>query len=199
MRPFSRTFFVASVGALSTTFGCGQANLDSTPSVHGALEVLSSSDAQPAPTETVMWELKHGGVPPARTHHAAAYDGARGKLVLFGGLATSDLDDTWEWDGRFWKQIFPATKPSARKYHLLVYDSARGHVLLYGGEGNGSVLGDLWAWDGENWTQLNPATQPASRKYPAGTFDATLERFVLHGGWDSTGFLDDTWEWDGSA
>lgn len=79
-----------------------------------------------------MWELKHGGVPPARTHHAAAYDGARGKLVLFGGLATSDLDDTWEWDGCFWKQIFPATKPSARKYHLLVYDSARGHVLLYG-------------------------------------------------------------------
>jgi hypothetical protein len=35
------------------------------------------------------------------------YDRARAKTVLYGGIQGSK-DDTWEWDGRQWRQIHPA-------------------------------------------------------------------------------------------
>lgn len=34
-----------------------------------------------------------------RDHHSMAYDGARGRLILFGGSAATTLGDTWEWIG----------------------------------------------------------------------------------------------------
>jgi len=39
--------------------------------------------------------------PPAREGHAMAYDIARGRVVLFGGLDAkmNTLNDTWLWDG----------------------------------------------------------------------------------------------------
>ena len=48
--------------------------------------------------------------PPARSHHAMAFDVNRNRIVLFGGVptgpaATTPLGDFWEWDGTTWTQI----------------------------------------------------------------------------------------------
>src|SRR5262245_15222581 len=53
--------------------------------------------------------------PPARHEHAMAYDSARGRVVVFGGVGCSGptLGDTWEWDGTAWTQS-TAPGPSPR-------------------------------------------------------------------------------------
>ena len=40
--------------------------------------------------------------PPPRYDHAMAYDSARQRLVLFGGITPDFLADTWTWDGSTW-------------------------------------------------------------------------------------------------
>ena len=48
-----------------------------------------------------------GPTPGPRNGYAMAYDGARGRLVLYGGFGAgpSALEDTWEWDGARWTEI----------------------------------------------------------------------------------------------
>ncbi|MHB8878486.1 MAG: hypothetical protein ACYC8T_32720, partial [Myxococcaceae bacterium] len=46
---------------------------------------------------------------PARYGHALAYDAARQRVVLFGGLDSAYLTDTWEWDGTTWVRRTPDT------------------------------------------------------------------------------------------
>src|SRR5262245_37060287 len=60
-------------------------------------------------------------VPPARSSCAIAYDAARDRFVLFGGIGASNtlLNDTWEFDSAAvaWTQRTPATNPPARRQH----------------------------------------------------------------------------------
>jgi hypothetical protein len=49
-------------------------------------------------------------LPPARTHHAMAYDAARDRIVLFGGTVDgANAGDTWERDGATgrWTRLGP--------------------------------------------------------------------------------------------
>src|SRR6266705_3485334 len=63
-----------------------------------------------------------------RYSHAMAYDTARGRVVLFGGYdGTSNLGDTWEWDGTTWTQRASSGPPGGE----MVYDAARGRVVLF--------------------------------------------------------------------
>jgi hypothetical protein len=62
--------------------------------------------------------------PPARNGHAMAYDSAHGQVVLFGGVASGYLNDTWLWNGTNWTLQSPATSPPARYAHAMAYDSA---------------------------------------------------------------------------
>jgi hypothetical protein len=131
-----------------------------------------------------------------------AYDSARKRLVLFGGIGdSSNFADTWEWDGDTWVERMPATRPSARFGHAMVYDSARGKVVLFGGFNNDSnaFLGDTWEWDGRKWFKKTPVvTGPSARLWHAMVYDSARRRVVLFGGSDANGYLGDTWEWDGS-
>ena len=45
-----------------------------------------------------------GPTPGYRYQPVMAYDRARGKTVLYGGIQGS-RNDTWEWDGRQWSEI----------------------------------------------------------------------------------------------
>ena len=138
--------------------------------------------------------------PPARGHHALAYDPARERVVLFGG--SGQRNDVWEWDGTKWIEIFPEELPPGRSGHALTYDSAREKVMLFGGnttdEGTIFNLNDVWEWDGENWNELTPAASQASpsrRMDHALAYDSARGKMVLFGGHDSD-YLNDTWEWD---
>ncbi|MBY0263075.1 MAG: hypothetical protein K2Q20_12075, partial [Phycisphaerales bacterium] len=110
--------------------------------------------------------------PPARTAHAIAYDAARQKVVLFGGLQGFDfatfqsilLNDTWTFDGVAWTQLSPAVSPTPRASFQLAYDPVRQKTVLFGGENaNGQLLGDTWEFDGTTWAQVNTPVSPTPR------------------------------------
>src|SRR5260370_14021358 len=108
-------------------------------------------------------------VPSARWGHGLAYDSARGKTVLFGGLGASGfVGDTWEWDSAAGTWTLRATTgPGARYAHAMVYDSVRRKIVLFGGISCSfafCLLGDTWEWDGAagTWT-LRATTGPPAR------------------------------------
>ena len=124
--------------------------------------------------QSPVWTLRSSGGPSARHAHALAYDSARGRVVVFGGLSGSTrLDDIWEWDGTSWTEKHPdAPTPSARHSHAMAYDSARGMVVLFGGNASGREA-DTWEWDGTSWNSLGVTPAPYSRYGHSMVYDAS--------------------------
>lgn len=154
--------------------------------------------------EFPRWTNVTPGQLPARLRHAAVYDAARARLVVFGGEPVQDpsptaplvlLSDTWEYDGTGWLQRRPTTAPSARKDHALVYDARDGLVYLFGGvTASGARLNDVWAWNGTTWTQVTTTgTAPSPRSEAAVAYDTVRGQLVVFGGRTATAYLGDTW------
>jgi hypothetical protein len=147
----------------------------------------------------LLWTQKQDVGPRARLGAGAAYDVARGCVVLFGGTALTggSFGDTWEWDGTDWTQV-EDTGPDARSGHHLAYDANRSRVVLFGGKAtDGTLRGDTWEWDGTQWTQMED-TGPDARTDLQLAFDATRTKTVLFGGLAAGNALRaDTWMWDG--
>ena len=142
--------------------------------------------------------------PSARAYHAAAYDGALNKMILFGGLDSLhnvDLADTWIWDGvaLTWTHQTPANSPPARDSHGMAYDSFNNEIVIFGGNLlPGTSLFDTWFWNGTNWAQLPQAHAPSSRDTRM-AYDQGHMQMVLFGGTNPTSFtfFSDTWLLDG--
>src|SRR5205814_1675085 len=121
-----------------------------------------------------------------------AYDSARRRLVVFGGVSRDSgrdtfLGDTWEYDpaAKTWAQrAGEGAGPVARAYAAATFDSARGRVAVFGGRGaNGPAdAGTVWEWDGATWSPRSTTTPPASRDTAAMAFDAKNKVLVLFGG-----------------
>src|SRR5262249_47042620 len=127
-------------------------------------------------------------------------DALRSRAVLFGGTATADLADTWEWDGAEWTLRRLGLRPAQRSMSAMAYDLQRHQAVVFGGMGAANVaFGDTYAWDGANWSQLSPATSPSARGGHAMAYDSARGVTVLFGGVDYSHpqFLGETWEWDG--
>lgn len=79
------------------------------------------------------WTQRNTGRSPTpRGGHAMAYDSARERLVLFGGInGLQPEGDTWEWNGATWVNVSPS--PPHLTAHAMAYDSDRGRVVLFGG------------------------------------------------------------------
>lgn len=154
------------------------------------------------------WRTLTPAFRPVGRHGAAmAYDRARARIVMFGGVDAQSAyrGDTWEWDGQQWFQPPVSSAPEPRHWSTMVFDSVRGHVLLYGGASQTVTGGlvmhpDLWAWDGVAWQRLPAAHQPPVRRQHAMAFDEQRGRAVLFAGSGQSqgGYLADTWEWDGA-
>ena len=145
------------------------------------------------------WQLINSSAP-ARYNHKCAYDTNRGKVVLFGGMDSTETmsNDVWEFSGsEGWNQI-QATGPDGRVGHGLCYDTSAHLTILFGGENqSGQYLNDTWSWNGTNWTKLD-STGPSPRGYFTMSYDCQRQRIVLFGGADPNTDYGDTWEWDGS-
>ncbi len=106
-------------------------------------------------------------IPEARDpQNAMAFDSARGRVVLFGGLSGAlgaALGDTFEYDGTKW--MFRAVSgPPGRWGSALAYDSGRGRTVLFGGYGGAAgYLADTWEWNGTAWGQ-GVAAGPSARQ-----------------------------------
>ena len=128
------------------------------------------------------------------------YDASRGHVILFGGRegvgrGGTSRGDTWEWDGKVWKELRSDDGPSGRDHHAMVYDRARGSVVVFGGWDGEAVVGDTWEWNGK-WQRVGRNGPPA-RAAHAMAYDGKRGVAVLFGGRALEMFFDDTWLWDG--
>lgn len=147
--------------------------------------------------------------PGTRASHAAAYDTARDRLVVFGGEdfvsgAFRFLSDTWEYSPATNTWTAPnVTAPPARALAAMAYDPVRGVSVLFGGTNDFSstnFFSDTWEWNGSSWRQATTTTGPSGRRQAQLAWDGNRQRIVLHGGYDSSNaVMTDTWEWNGTA
>jgi hypothetical protein len=154
-------------------------------------------------------ELTGGLRPSARRSHMMAYDKARGKIVLFGGLIGQTIvGDTWEFDSatQTWTPV-SNSGPGPRLRFGMAYDEISQRVLLYGGQRDTTgliMLEDTWAWTGLTWVEVTPAGDgPGRRRGLAMATDANCGRVVLFGGStlpanQGSSISNDTWEWTGA-
>lgn len=145
--------------------------------------------------------------PPAASGIQMAYDLNRGVFVYYGGLTTSffggpSVDETWEFDGATWSQVFPVNTPGGLGLYGMCYDSVRGVTVLYGGLPDNFFPIDsdqTWEWNGTDWTNTSPANNPGPLERPGMCFHEAAGVTVLFGGIDvQTGGNNDTWLYDGT-
>ncbi|MEM7204519.1 MAG: hypothetical protein AAF628_29955 [Planctomycetota bacterium] len=143
-------------------------------------------------------EISTPGGPRPRNGHAMAWDGRRGRVMLYGGLdASSPLADQWEWDGARWAPVAAAVSPGGVVSPKMTWDSTREQVILLGQAAAGTHL-EAWHWDGTVWQQA-PVATPFPRRYQRMAYDQARDRTMLFGGRRGTAPLADTWEWNGRA
>jgi len=150
-------------------------------------------------------EVTPGGSPPARAHHAMAYDASRGRVVLFGGWDAPSslvdtnvhpLGDTWEFDGTRWVAMSPAKSPPATMLHSMTFDPSRNRVVMFGGASGAHDVADTWEYDGRSWFPIATGTFPDAREALALAYDPSAQRVLLWGGRTEQGnWMADTWQY----
>ncbi len=173
----------------------------------------SSSRAQ-SPTG---WSWRNAELDSAYWNSGFVNDPVRRKIYRFGGVRGIGLSsETWEFDGRRWRQLHPAHSPPPLASPLMAFDPVRKEVLLFGGfdavndrYGGPKMSGQgqsrrTWSWDGQDWKELFPKNSPPGRwaAVRAMVTDPKGRRVILYSGLGNLpgglAFgLDDTWEWDG--
>jgi hypothetical protein len=130
--------------------------------------------------------------PSGRAVGRMAYDDARDRAVLWGGLVVNQgaQNDTWEFDGTSWSLVVPTWSPPASYNHRMTYDSVRQQVQMYGGSDDGRV----YAFDGATWRALAASTPPEDRRAAGLAFDRTRNRLVVYAGSNGFAMHTETWE-----
>jgi len=124
----------------------------------GARATLGDSDETWTWDGTSWTELAPNTVPPARSEAGLAWDPARGRAVLAGGLSTEGnytFADAYEWDGTNWIPTV-GDYPARRAAAMTTAPDGAG-VLMFGGDGvsppttPNARLGDTrrLRWDGD--------------------------------------------------
>lgn len=127
----------------------------------------------------------------AQLESAAAFDSARGRVVLF--LANGQ---TWEYASTGaaagWTLVSSAG-PSARRGMAMTFDRQGRRVILFGGVSGTTRHADTWDWDGSAWRNLG-LTGPGARSEARMVYDPGARRVLLFGGAGASGTrIRDTW------
>jgi hypothetical protein len=149
-------------------------------------------------------------VPSCRNEAGSSYDAARGTVVVFGGLGSSNctntvpltvLNDTWTWNGATWALQHPVASPPWRYAPAMTYDPFASTSILFSGVVTDSTFHvinpyppDTWSWDGSGWSQLSPPNNPPGRDAAVLAYHAGTQLLVLFGGVPYSGNdFGDTW------
>jgi hypothetical protein len=139
---------------------------------------------------------------PPRRGHAAIYDPARDRIIMFGGSSWPDyFNDVWALSlsgTPAWTQLQPAGRaPSPRHDHAAIYDSPRDRIVVFGGYDASGRRNDVWALTlsgTPTWSELTPTgTLPSPRDFHRALYDPVRERMVMFGGFDGSGCPNDVW------
>ncbi len=146
-------------------------------------------------------------VPTGRSQVASAY-GSLAKVLVFGGLDSANVGDTWSWDGaaNAWTKLCNSGSCglTARRDSAMAYDSFRNEYVLFGGNA-GVTKDETFVWDNptKQWIAkcTGACTRPSARQGAAMAYDSKRKKVVLFGGYDpaTATFYSDTWEWDGAT
>jgi hypothetical protein len=115
--------------------------------------------------------------PPGRWGHVMAFDTGRGRVVLFGGYgpaypAGADTNDTWEFDGATWAQVFPQAPPPSLEQAAMVYDQSRSRSVMFG-------AAQAWEYTpGPVWAIGSTHTGTFSRGQRGATYTVTVGNTV---------------------
>ncbi len=152
--------------------------------------------------------------PSARQVGAFAYDPASAQLLVFGGLSSANLNDTWDLvppapTSAGWAQVNTTAAPPARGVAVMAYDPATAQLVLFGGNTDAGAYNDTWVWSGTSWTQVDDSgdpgcttsctSSPSGRFAAAMAFDPATGQLLLFGGNGSSAWGNDTWGWNGST
>jgi len=181
-----------------------------TPAPPSTSAPATESVAQAATVATVRWTdvSFRGARPSATSSYAVAWDSARDRLMVYGGLRpTGRHNEVWEYDGADW-QFFNMNGdwPGARTSPVWVYDPVGHRTLLFGGTQqttinppSETVYDDLWSWDGASWELLTQGSvRPQRLQARLGVFDTERNRLIVFGGFSELGGANPelVWEWD---
>jgi len=126
---------------------------------------------------------KTGCGPPPVCGEALAYDPARQKMILFGGMGTGGTlnTETWMYDTRIhkWGKATPTVHPPAQKFPVMDYVPKLQQVVLVGAESGGA---HTWLFDGSEWKDLRIPGGPtlaSPAKQNQGGYDSGADKFVL--------------------
>jgi len=161
------------------------------------------------------WDWRQAEIDADYPGGAYASDPVRRKIYRFGGNRGPSLsNETWEFDGRRWRQLHPKHSPPPLASAMMAFDPVTKTVILFGGvtqveDRYGIVVpfkhsARTWSWDGQDWKELVPTKSPTLR-YGGSNWmvsDSKNRRVILHGGFYYPGGLfpiplNDTWVWDG--
>lgn len=145
--------------------------------------------------------------PTGKTGAELVHDPVRGVSVMYGSMSTSffggpSVDETWEFDGTTWTEVFPTTTPGGLGNYGACFDSVRTRTVIYGGSANSFfpiAESGTWEWNGTNWALITTAASPGPLERPAMCFHQGIGKAVLFGGIDpQIGGVDTTWLYDGT-
>jgi len=138
--------------------------------------------------------------PFARWGHAATFDPARQRMIVY-GAQLSDAN-IWEWDvpSRSWSSTLSFAVGSGA-YSALTYVPARGRTLLYGGTGGGgnppNNADRVVEWDGATVSFVTLGSPfPGMRYRHAMAYDSTRDRVFIFGGGPYATVPHELWEWN---
>ena len=135
------------------------------------------------------------GVPPARSHHVAVWDGTGQALWMHGGYNDSLLGDLWTLDasGLSWTEVVFDGGPTARSGHAAVWDDANRRLWLHGGN-DGFLKRELWRYEtGSNiWSEIH-AQGPSGRWSQVTVWDSLNHVIYMHGGFNGS-LCGDLWK-----
>jgi len=144
-----------------------------------------------------------GAAPSAREGHAAVYDSASDRMIVFGGRSDAGpLSDVWvldHADGRGgrpqWTPLAPAgAAPAPRAHMSAVYDPATNRMTVFGGDDANPTsparFGDVWVLTNANglggapsWIRVAPPHPgPAARSGHSAIYDRGSNRMTVFGG-----------------
>src|SRR5262245_46731982 len=162
-------------------------------------------------TPAPAWRLltPSGSPPAARADAMVARDPGHDRLLVFGGMTSSTMNDLWALDlaggDGAWQQLPVAPGPSPRISGLLRLDTVRNRLLLFGGYGQAQVgnaiytqtLNDSWALvlaSTPIWQPLSPEGRLPQGRYAAnGAFEPVHSRLMLTCGNAANGEINDLW------
>ena len=172
------------------------------PDPNGRADLFGGFDGQFYQLTMWQWngsdwtQLSPPSVPSARSSAAVATNTSTGQVVMFGGLADVNPNNTWTYDGTTWTLQSPAVQPPLVYSASAAFDPGLQGAVLFGGGSGGVDQNTTWLWDqgAATWIHLSPMQSPPAREGAGMAYDAALKRVILFGGQDNNQLFNDTWK-----